>query len=929
MREYRLALFRGGAATAAALPRRLGRRLRGAGRGALEGALGRGGALAAAAARRPAAPRVRGAHAAGGGAARHAHVAVEALKLKTQRSQWVQIAGATLAGFALSTLLASALGAALAIALQSIVPSSEPLAQAWGLASGASVAFECPSDVANGSIALQSDGNLVCSENATTFVIDDVARTFVLSSMTKASSVAEQVVMVAESVFPESLAGAFVDGDVLSLVVGGIAVGVALVCFAVTDPGHHDAEGRQDQHVQEDAEEKHFVLLWLVAQAESIFCRAISWLQIYSPIGIAFMIGSVLLHASPSASDNTYDDTLVAAALALMAVLLLALVLDVVLMLLLAIVFTRSNPFAFLEHLLPAQVLALSSGSSLVALPATVSSIVASKRVSPQLAFIVSAVSTVLNQTGTALYLSVATLFVLSASASGMNEDERAASQSASTITAMVIANVVIAGVVSPLPRGSKAVALATTLGAVFGISAGPRAALLAFLAGLEWITGPFVACVNVTNGALMALVVAHYFEDPPLASAPAAGTAADPDGSGAPTQESPTLDLRRQRPKREERPTTAAFRAAAAGIPAESIETATTSSVDDVGSLPFDSTSRRDRDPLTMTMSPSATAQFRDPMSTFHNHKGVPWPGATAQMRPTPDEQDDMLVDLYYKTPSLWMTTVAGAIGFVVGAVLNKYPVSGDAQLWIGVIGALLIRALECLTLPLIFTSVTICFSNLVVSDKTRPVMVRLSIYFVLAALAASCVAVAVAFCFSGSFTVMNNPPAASTNFQFILRCPNGKYFSRQDECAAQSLRDGQVLTAVNVTGLRDDLQSSLASASGVFPDTQSLATQIVLFFGDFFTENITSAFVSVQFLGITIFSMIVGAAIMAVQVPGSFVYVSAMEWVMYRLRRTYNIIMAAFIARIIAEQLDETVEDEEDRAYLDQQLGMTRGVQ
>ncbi|RLN79248.1 hypothetical protein BBJ28_00020569 [Nothophytophthora sp. Chile5] len=63
--------------------------------------------------------------------------------------------------------------------------------------------------------------------------------------------------------------------------------------------------------------------------------------------------------------------------------------------------------------------------------------------------------------------------------------------------------------------------------------------------------------------------------------------------------------------------------------------------------------------------------------------------------------------------------------------------------------------------------------------------------------------------------------------------------------------------------------------------------------------------------------------------QVPGSFAYVAAMEWVMYRLRRTYNIVAAAFIARILAEQLDETVEDEEDRAFLDQQLGMTRGPQ
>jgi Na+/H+-dicarboxylate symporter len=587
---------------------------------------------------------------------------------------------------------------------------------------------------------------------------------------------------------------------------------------------------------------------------------------------------------------------------------------------------------------------------------------------------------------------------------------------------------------------------------------------------------------------------------------------------------------------KQEERPTTAALRAAAAGIPAESIDTATTSSLDDDRSLPHDSTSRRDRDPLIMTMSPSATAQFRDPLSTFNQRKGVPWPGATAQTRVAADEQDDMLVDLYYKTPSLWMTAAAAAVGFAVGAVLNKHPVSEDTQLWIGVVGSLLIRALECLTLPLMFTSVTICFSNLVVSDKTRPVMVRLAVYFVVAALLASCVAVGVAFCFSGAFAVKADVPQATTNFQFILRCPNGKFFSREDECAASAVRDGQVLTAANVTGLPDALQLSLAAASGVFPDTQSLATQIVLFFDDFFTDNITAAFVNVQFLGVIIFSMIIGAAIMTVydpasgelnhalvlirqvhvvlemilnwlvpyiplgtlsmmtysvmtgviapealrssmyftiamvvallanfflvacvlyvvlvrrnplkftwflmpgliymlatgnylatipvllrsleksrqisrtlaqfticlgvclclcgtavffvvalvfmaytsgledsltpgrvvgliavatassigtplvpgsaltftctiwrtlfasQVPGSFVHVVAMEWAMYRLRRTYNIIVAAFIARIIAEQLDETVEDEEDRAYLDQQLGMTRGPQ
>ncbi|GMF41285.1 unnamed protein product [Phytophthora fragariaefolia] len=831
------------------------------------------------------------------------------------------------------------MGAVLATALQSIVPASSALAQAWALPGGAAVAFECPSAVASGFVALQDDGALTCAENATMFLIDDVARTFVTGPMTRAATVLQQLVKVAESVFPQSLVSAFVDGQVLSIVVVGLALGVSLVEFARAERGH--GGDSYDEQATEEELEGELMLLQLVASAEAALCRVLTWLLKCLPVGVAFMISSVLLKSSSDSSLPTgnHNTSAIATALALMAVLLLALVLDVVVMLLLVTLFTRSNPFAFLEHLLPAQLVALSSASPLVALPSTVSSIVASKRVSPPLAFIVCSMGTVLNQTGTALYLSVSALFVLNASSSGAESGAWAASQSAGTYTTMMFANAFLASVVSPLPMGSKTAALATILGPVYGVPTGPRAVLLAVLAAMEWITDPFVSCVNITNNALISLVIAHYFE-----AQPTADSVAEPDESGAndahdendaEAYRSPTPDLRQQRvlgmihsenwhstgvsttssissslkwqrpkrpigqvacregtsatdidlfvqpseamdwqfdgfhePKQEERQTNAALRAAAAGIPAESVETATTGSFDDVGSLPLD---RSTRDPLTMTMSPPALSQFRDPISTFYNQKGVPWPGAAAQAQAIPNEQDDMLVDLYYKTPSLWMTTMAGAIGFAVGAVLNHYSLSEDVQIWIGFLGSLLIRALQCLTLPLIFTSVTRCFSNLVVSDKTRSVLIRLAIYFILAALVASCVGVAVVFCFSGMFEVMTDPPDTTANFQFILRCPNGKFFSRVDDCEAESVRDGQVLTAANVTGLPDDLQLSLASASGVFPDTQSLAAQIVLFFGYLFTENITGAFVSVQFLGVTIFSMIIGATIMKVYDPAS----------------------------------------------------------
>ena len=458
---------------------------------------------------------------------------------------WMRLALATLAASTMAALVASTVGALVAAALHGVLPRSAALLQVWGLPlSSAAVAFRCPGDVSSGSVTLQSNGSLVCSSNATTFMIDDVAHTFVAGAMTqKAWSVSEQVVTMVESAFPESAAGAFVDGDVLSVMVGGLALGAALACCSSWSEKRHESDQNDGRRrVDEELEpEEQLMILQLVKEAEAAACRLLSWLQTHLSISVVFMVSSVLLR--PSVPVPIHDSEESFTALALVTVLLLALVLDVVVMIVLATLFTLSNPFAFLEHLLPAQLLALSSGSSVVALPATVSAIVASKRVSPPVAFIVCCTSTVLGQTGTALYLSLSTLFVLSASASGTSEDEQSALRSTSTICVMVLANVIGASVTSPLPGNDKTAALATAFGVVFGVPTGPRAVLLSYLAATDWIIAPFVACVNVTNNALITLVIGHYFE---ARSVPTTETSYDGTASAAIHQLLP-LDQRQQ----------------------------------------------------------------------------------------------------------------------------------------------------------------------------------------------------------------------------------------------------------------------------------------------------------------------------------------------------------------------------------------------
>lgn len=272
------------------------------------------------------------------------------------------------------------------------------------------------------------------------------------------------------------------------------------------------------------------------------------------------------------------------------------------------------------------------------------------------------------------------------------------------------------------------------------------------------------------------------------------------------------------------------------------------------------------DRDPMTLTLTPPATNFLEQPVvlgvrKDFKSHL----PGPTSSHATGSGIQDDLLVDLDYKTPSLWLVAVAGIIGFTAGGILNRWPLQSQAQWWLGLIGYLLVLAFSCITLPMVFTSVTICISNLFVSTKTRSVLLRLGIYFAAATFLGGLVAMAAGFIAAAALHTHSPGPLASSSFGFKLQCPNGKYFSESSGlCDADVIGDGMTLTATNVTGL------TLANDNGIDQDV-TYATQFVTFIKCFFPENITDAFANSQFLGVTVFSMVVGAAIMAQYDPSS----------------------------------------------------------
>ncbi|TMW64376.1 hypothetical protein Poli38472_012998 [Pythium oligandrum] len=146
-----------------------------------------------------------------------------------------------------------------------------------------------------------------------------------------------------------------------------------------------------------------------------------------------------------------------------------------------------------------------------------------------------------------------------------------------------------------------------------------------------------------------------------------------------------------------------------------------------------------------------------------------------------------DDLVQLHYETPNLLWMSIATVVGIVTGSVLNNVDVDPHLETWIGVPGEMYTRVMECVALPLIFTSVTICVAHLFISTKTQSVLMRVLLLLVLAAFLATLVAMGVSFLMAPSFTRKQVPPAPAAKTMISLQCANHFYVSTKTlKCGA-----------------------------------------------------------------------------------------------------------------------------------------------
>lgn len=432
--------------------------------------------------------------------------------------------------FFAATLTASVLGALLALCFVPTFTENSALrlvASAGRAGNGTAsvdplVEFRCPQENYSQALLVQPDGSMRCAQplevvNSTRFWVEDLAHTFQLASTSSNSSsssssrapiptIRDQLVTVLESLFPMNFFESFYRGDVLSVLIIGAALGLALLRFSFIS----SIAGTSDSSL----------LFLLFIQGEVVMSMLLRALLRMLPVGMAFMVCGALLRSPRDADVSQFSPSMQDLA-SLVGVLLFALVLNVAAALALAVVRTKANPLPFMRRLIPAQLVALGTSSSLLALPTTVRSIAATRQISMPLAHLVCSTGAVLNKTGTAAYLSVSSVYIVALA--GLQGDAFAGMR----VVSLVLASVLCAIALPPMPRGSILV-VGTILSSVLDIQdsfsgGGGVHALVAFLAAMDWLCDPLVSVVNVTSSAVVALVLAvemdERFRDPSFGS--------------------------------------------------------------------------------------------------------------------------------------------------------------------------------------------------------------------------------------------------------------------------------------------------------------------------------------------------------------------------------------------------------------------------
>ncbi|XP_059687689.1 excitatory amino acid transporter 5 [Gavia stellata] len=209
----------------------------------------------------------------------------------------------------------------------------------------------------------------------------------------------------------------------------------------------------------------------------------------YFPFGIVFLIAGKILEME--------DPTVIGQKLGLYAITVMSglVIHGLILLPLLFVLITKKNPFAFIQGILQALLIALATSSSSATLPITLKCLLENNRIDRRVARFVLPVGATINMDGTALYEAVAAIFIAQ-----VNEYDLDLGQ---IITISITATAASIGAAGIPQSGLVTMVIVLT-------SVGLPTDDITLIIAVDWALDRFRTMTNVLGDALAAGIIAH-----------------------------------------------------------------------------------------------------------------------------------------------------------------------------------------------------------------------------------------------------------------------------------------------------------------------------------------------------------------------------------------------------------------------------------
>lgn len=322
-------------------------------------------------------------------------------------------------------------------------------------------------------------GNVFCDANGTAsmmqFTVDDVNGVYQTTSGGSFEAITFSQTLqngIFKKAVPSNITSDFANGNFVGVIAFAIVFGIAAQSLRTAPK----------------------TLIDFLNEVNDILVKIIQWIILLTPLAVFSLIAGAI--GGQSDLETVFSDVgvLIFASVTSFAIHVLIVYPS------LFFIVVRRNPYAYLRHIIPAQVFAFACASSAATLPVTLRCVKETGQVPDSIRNFVLPIGATINMDGTALYFPPALVFLATTAGQGDQLDF-------ATYLLIIIVSTIGSAGAAPVPNAGL-VLIITAYNTVFGGDGEP--ANFFIIVAIDWLMDRFQTSLNITGDSMVARIVTH-----------------------------------------------------------------------------------------------------------------------------------------------------------------------------------------------------------------------------------------------------------------------------------------------------------------------------------------------------------------------------------------------------------------------------------